>query len=37
MACAWARYMADDEWKEIEDRVLPLTGYSPSVLPWEQG
>ncbi|HEV8436483.1 MAG TPA: NIPSNAP family protein [Methylomirabilota bacterium] len=45
-SAAWARFMADDEWKEIkrvtaakhgdlvgaiEDRLLVLTGYSPSV------
>lgn len=47
MRNAWARFMADEEWKEIkrvtsakhgdlvgaiEDRVLMLTSYSPSVL-----
>lgn len=46
MRNAWARFMADEEWKEIkrltsakhgdlvgaiEDRVLALTNYSPSL------
>ena|ERR671925_85236 len=53
MRSAWARFLADEEWKEIkrvtsahaqrgdlvgeiEDRMLLLTSYSPSVLPSKQ-
>jgi hypothetical protein len=47
MRSAWAKFMADEEWKEIkrltsaqhgdlvgeiEERVLALTNYSPSIL-----
>ena len=48
MRSAWAKFLADEEWKEIkrvtsaqhgdlvgkiEDRMLVLTSYSPSMLP----